>query len=223
MAWFGEEFGRAPLERAPVLPTAQDFPGTFEGSPAEIRGLVRRLCGPYGLNPDRLVIEVESSEQQDGEQELAAAIGAAYASTGAAGHFRWDEDGRPVVSINQAQGRHPVSLVATIAHELGHVLLLGSERLTKDASDGEELTDLLTVYFGFGVFSANSVFTRSVYDGRVHTSSLGYLSEEVYGYALACWTILRGDPDPVWARHLDTNPRGYLRQGLRHLKDRGPT
>nr|BFE73682.1 hypothetical protein GCM10020092_069830 [Actinoplanes digitatis] len=49
------------------------------------------------------------------------------------------------------------------------------------------------------------------------TSRLGYLTEPMFGYALARYAWLRGETDPPWARHLDTNPRTFLRQGLRFL------
>lgn len=39
----------------------------------------------------------------------------------------------------------------------------------------------------------------------------------MYGYALARHAWLRGERRPTWARHLDVNPRVYLRRGLRHL------
>ncbi|BAW04786.1 conserved hypothetical protein [Nocardia seriolae] len=29
---------------------------------------------------------------------------------------------------------------------------------------------------------------------------------------------MRGDPKPAWARHLDTNPRVYMKQSLRYLR-----
>jgi hypothetical protein len=42
----------------------------------------------------------------------------------------------------------------------------------------------------------------------------------MYGYALAYYSQLRGEDDPSWAIHLDTNPRTYLRRGLRYLRQR---
>ena len=39
----------------------------------------------------------------------------------------------------------------------------------------------------------------------------------MYGYGLARYAWLRGEPDPAWARYLDTNPRAFLRRGLRYL------
>jgi hypothetical protein len=42
----------------------------------------------------------------------------------------------------------------------------------------------------------------------------------MFGYALACYAWMRGEPapEPAWARYLDANPRGYLKQGTRYLR-----
>ncbi|GAA4473494.1 hypothetical protein [Phytohabitans houttuyneae] len=40
----------------------------------------------------------------------------------------------------------------------------------------------------------------------------------MYGYALARYAWLRGETDPAWSRYLDTNPRAYLKRGLRYLR-----
>ncbi|MEV4612936.1 hypothetical protein AB0K43_10070 [Kitasatospora sp. NPDC049258] len=214
-AWLLAEFGPEVLLRPPVLPTAEYFPGPFDGSVAQIGELVGRICGYFGVDPGGLLVEVEPYDPQ--ADLLVAELGLTERSSGAAGHFRI-EHGRPVVAIDQEQAARPVSLVATIAHELGHVRLLAERRIERGRSDGEPLTDLLTVFFGFGVFNANSAFTRTAEDGRISRRRLGYLTQEAYGYALACYAQLRGEGRPSWAAHLDTNPRGYLRQGLRFLR-----
>jgi len=114
-----------------------------------------------------------------------------------------------------------MALVATIAHELGHVLLLGNGRIPADRKDHEPLTDLLTVFFGLGIFSANAVFeySREVRGEYAYasTSRLGYLTEPMFGYGLARYAWLRGEADPRWARYVDTNPRTFLKRGLRYL------
>lgn len=51
-----------------------------------------------------------------------------------------------------------------------------------------------------------------------HAYRIGSLTEEMYGYAPARYAWIRGEPDPPWVRHLDTNPRTYLRQALRYLR-----
>jgi hypothetical protein len=78
----------------------------------------------------------------------------------AAGHHRVRE-GRSVTGIRADLARRPMSLVATIAQELGHVLLLADGRISRERQDHEPLTDLLTVFFGLGVFTANAAFEQS--------------------------------------------------------------
>jgi hypothetical protein len=140
---------------------------------------------------------------------------------GAAGHYR-ERGGRPVVSIDEDQARRPMALVATIVHELGHVLLLGDRRITSERQDHEPLTDLLTVFFGLGIFGANAAFEytqeargRYPYSWR---SRLGYLTEPMFGYGLARYAGLRGEKSPSWSRYVDVNARTFLNRGLRYLE-----
>ena len=48
-------------------------------------------------------------------------------------------------------------------------------------------------------------------------SRLGYLTEQEFGYALACYCQMRGETNPPWRRELDPGPRNYLEQGLAYL------
>lgn len=83
----------------------------------------------------------------------------------------------------------PVALVATLAHELGHVILLRPVLVDRDDPDMEQLNDLLTVFLGFGIFTANSAFRFEQHSDNTSqgwsASRLGYLSEEELGYALS--------------------------------------
>ena len=113
-------------------------------------------------------------------------------------------------------------MVATLAHELGHVILLDGEHLRRDAPDMEPMTDLVTVYLGLGVFTANAArrFQQYQEDNRQGWSMerLGYLSEPVYAYALARFAKDRGEDSPAWAAHLATNLKTWFRQSANWLK-----
>jgi hypothetical protein len=41
---------------------------------------------------------------------------------------------------------------------------------------------------------------------------MGYLPEEVFGYAPARFTVERGEDKPEWLRHLSTNVRAYFKR-----------
>ena len=82
----------------------------------------------------------------------------------------------------------------------------------------EQLTDLAVVFFGLGVFASNASleFAQRGYGWR--KSELGYLGEAMFGFALASYALMRGEPSPSWADHLDTNPRVYMRQSMRFIR-----
>ena len=94
----------------------------------------------------------------------------------------------------------PFSVVATLAHEIGHVILLGQGRVGPDDFDHEELTDLLTVFLGLGIFPANSISMESNWNsGQMSGWSVGrqgYLTINMYGYALALFALARENPEP---------------------------
>ncbi|GAA1238602.1 hypothetical protein GCM10009665_31030 [Kitasatospora nipponensis] len=219
MAWLVAEFGPGPLLRDPVLPTAEFFPGPYDGSEQDIRRLVGRLCKFTGVHPEVVTVEIDPD---DGEWAMAAGLGFTSRSHYAAGHYR-RRQGLAVIGVDARLGTRPTALVAVVAHELGHVRLLDEVRVSAERPDHEPLTDLLTVYFGLGVFSANAALSTEVAGGRRTTRRLGYLSEREYGYGLACYAWLRGESRAgPWERHLTTNPRAYLKQGLRYLRRHAP-
>ena len=48
------------------------------------------------------------------------------------------------------------------------------------------------------------------------------MTEQMFGYGLACYAALRGKPDPAWAKFLDTNPRVYMKNSIRYLRHISP-
>jgi hypothetical protein len=216
MDWFLAEFGGQRLHGEVVLPNDEYFPGDYRGTRDDVRAVLDKLCRHMGIDPARIRLE----HHRDDDPELSAHIPMHTESTGAAGlHSR--RRGGSVIGIRDDMARRPMALVATIAHELGHVLLLADGRVSSEREDHEPLTDLLTIYFGLGVFAANAAFEygrerRGEYS-YTRASRLGYLTEPMYGYGLARYAWLRGEADPAWARYLDTNPRTYCKRGLRYL------
>jgi hypothetical protein len=112
-------------------------------------------------------------------------------------------------------------LVATMAHELCHVHLLGDGRISRTEEDHEPLTDLLTVFMGFGIFGANASFREKGWsDGRMYgwsAAKLGYLHQDTWGYAMAAFAHLRGERRPNWAKHLRPDVRRAFRQSEAYL------
>ena len=219
LRWLTQQFGDDPLHGQIYLPTDDFFPGVYRGSAADVRHVVEIVRTRMSIASRSFVVELADTDE---EPEWTG-----YRRTsGAAGEYR-REGGRGVVSISMHQARVPMALVATIAHEFGHHRLIGEARIEPGRRDSEPLTDLTSVFFGFGIFSANAAL-EFVSTSRIdqygqqlvgwRSSRLGYLTEPMYGYALAYWSFLRGDLDPDWQRYVDANPKSFLRRGLRYLE-----
>lgn len=201
-----------------ILPTAQYFPDTFDGSRTSIQKMVERVCGYMEVDPDLVKIRFYENVDETSVHPLAAD---GQSKGHALGTYQKNRNGKHQISLETTQVNNPEMLVATIAHELGHVILLGEERLDPDYADHEPMTDLVTVFYGLGIFNANSAFvfeqwTNQQYQGW-RAGGAGYLTEEMYGYALALFALIRNEAKPSWAKYLKTNVKSYFKSSVRYL------
>jgi hypothetical protein len=223
MLWLVEEFGAEAVRDCKViLPTDEFFPDPFSEEEDDVRALVERVCGYMGVSPGR--VELNFFTDEDAALRLGMPS-CESSSAGVAGHYQ-KRRGKYVIGIESALARDPTSLVATIAHELGHARLLGEARLHAGFEDHEPLTDLLTVFLGMGVFTGNAVFSfrqwTDAFSQGWQTERRGYLTEEMFGYALGLFAWLRGESHPAWAKYLEGNVSAYFRNGHKYLEKVGP-
>ncbi len=225
MAWFRDQFGDGPLSAPVILPTADYFPPPYTGSDDDVRRLVAVIAGFMGIQSR---VDVRFSSDIDHVQNLLRMVpGGPVSYGGAAGVYSGKgKDGRPVITLDRSSADQPARLIAVIAHELGHVRLLGERRISADRKDHEPLTDLLTVFLSMGIFTANAAFDFGSLQASPgmqgwRAQRLGYMTEQMFGYGLARYALLRGEPNPPWAKYLDTNPRVYMQHGIRYLRHDG--
>jgi len=223
--WLEAEFGRERLLTGRVvLPTEEFFPDPYEGRPEDAQAMLERVAGYMGVDPRRLELVLFANQQgvpQVGPGPLD--------TSGPAGLYmgaQWAETpGRTRIGVEVGQLADPQALVATLAHEIGHELLLGQERVSADQADHEPLTDLLTVFFGMGVFTGNSTLQdRGWSDGMWagwQTRRLGYLDQRMFGYAMAKYAWARGERNPAWIGHVRPDVRAPMKQGLKFLASIG--
>jgi hypothetical protein len=226
LAWCVEHVGELPLRGPVVEPTAAFFPEPYAGSPQDALRIVERVRVLMGIGADRVSVELAADGMS---ADLDAMPLHRTRRAIIAGHYQ-QREGRGLIRIDPTQADDAPRLVAVAAHELCHELLLGRGGLPgADGEDHEPLTDLLTVYTGFGIFTANAAFHFESYRaGGWRTRTLGYLTVPMFGYALACCAWLRGEAGdtgklPGWAQFLDANPHGYMKQGARYLGAHGPS
>lgn len=218
LAWLARQFGPGFVRGPVLLPRRDNFPVERYDRPEDVEKVLGVLCARLGVSRHRVILDHVPAEE-DVNAVLTHATGLPFRreeSGTVAGHYR-EVDGRPVVTVYADAARTPAHLVAILAHELGHVRLLGEGRIDPGRRDGEPLTDLFTVAGGLGIFTANMSF--EFHQGRTSWRSerLGYITEQMFGYALARFALMRDEPDPEWAKYLDLNPREYMKQALRYL------
>jgi hypothetical protein len=218
MEWLLEEFGADTFRRVTVvLPTDEFFPDSYSAGEDDARALVDRVCAYMSVNPNLIELEFFEDESREAQRDFVYAEGS---SDGASGHYKKRRD-KFVVSLESSQLTDPMCLVATIAHELGHVRLLGEGRVHGGFEDHEPLTDLLTVFFGLGIFTANSAFSFDASSHGWQAQRRGYLDEEMFGYALALFALMRGERNPAWSRYLEGSVSTYFKNGQKYLDKTG--
>ena len=116
--------------------------------------------------------------------------------------------------LNRKNLSEPENLVATLAHEIGHIKLLGENRIKEN---DEQLTDLTMVIFGLGIFGANAAFKTTQTLESYSWSSHGYLSQMEWGYALALFAHLRREQSPKWINHLTPNVKSDFLLGQQFI------
>jgi hypothetical protein len=223
-AWLCGEFGD-PRGRPVILPTPEFFPDALTGGPEDVPALLARVAGYMGLAPDFFHVYVYS----EAEYRNALAVDERGMVHDTAGCYQSDsgEGGarrRPSIGVEESRLSNPPLLVATLAHEVGHELLLGQGRVSVHEEDHEPLTDLLTVYWGLGILTANATLHEANwtvgYASGWQVGRHGYLSQRQFGYALGVYAHARGEASPAWARHVRPDVLAPLQQGLRHLARR---
>lgn len=168
------------------------------------------------INPDEIELDFYSEGitelntgtfpiflENDTEEDLTAGL-----------YFDKNANGKYEVAINEINLDNPEALIATLAHELCHIKLLGEKKM---AENDEYMTDLATVFFGFGVFTSNASFQFSQEYDRWKYSSAGYLKYDEWAYSLALFAFLRYEENPTWSESLNPTIKKEFQKCLEYM------
>jgi hypothetical protein len=211
--WFGGPDALDGLEV--IVPADWHAELEFDGSPEAVRRAFDATCARMGVNPAEvdLLLYDEPREREVGgvwleDDEEEPREPGQYLGRNAEGKFE--------VGIEHGQIGDFESLVATMAHGLAHVLLLGGGLIEEN---DEVLTDQVPVWFGFGIFGGNALLRFHQDEDGWHWSGGGSLTAEEYAYTLALREFIRGDEDPEWLEHLVPDLQGHYKDAERFLAD----
>lgn len=202
--WLLDEFDKEKIiSRKTLCPTAQDFPYKFEQSEKDALTLLPIIAAQMEIDPAK----IELSFYDQSLMEFAAGGGTRLFSQQdpnnqySAGTFK-KRANRFHISLEVSQFKDTENLIATLAHELSHIKLIGENRIKEN---DEFLTDLTTVIYGLGIFCANASFKFYTGFDSWGYNKQGYLSQQEWGFALALLAYLKGEKMPTWINHLTPN------------------
>lgn len=199
---FGEQ---VTLQRKVLTPEHTDFPINFDGSERAAAETLMIVATQMDISPENITLDFYDENLRritDGTPD------GMYWGKGTSDKFE--------ISIARALLDEPEEMIATLAHELAHVKLLGEEKMSEN---DELITDLATIFFGLGVFNANTAFQTFNDAKKFGWSRSGYLSQMEWGYGLALFAYIRQEFEPDWADYLCTNVKGDFFRGLRFITD----
>jgi hypothetical protein len=115
----------------------------------------------------------------------------------------------------------PARLLAVLARTVAYEVVRTRCEKIWGTDDLEIFVEIIPMFFGFGVFMANTTLRESNYSDALmiqwSVSRSGNLSAEVHGYLGALFAWVRDEPAPQWARTLRLDAKDTLKVGLRYL------
>jgi hypothetical protein len=195
--------GWQPFVSTPLLePCVDHFPDAWRPDAIGVERLARRLLVYAGL-PD-LEVDVELFESDLAAEKRAADRPASggWSHRGTAAWFAGIEDGRCLFGASTAKLAVPDVLAGVMAHEVAHAFRHHHALALSKREVEEPLTDLTTIYLGFGVLTTNASYryraSGELRAGATRTEwshqSVGYLPPESMSFLLACQAVARGLP-----------------------------
>ncbi len=211
--WLIENFGLERLNKQPfIIPNSENFAYTNLKDPNQFQQLFEQICGYWDLNPTDISIEIFDDIIT---KQWSTGIKSENAKSMIGVFERNDDANEKPFRIHLASSNleTPDLLVAVLAHELAHVKLLGGNYLNSSESDMEPLTDLTVMFFGFGIFVANTVESNDVRWMR----RIGYLPNQIISYAnaLICY-ITEFNTDGI-IPYLNLNTKGLFQKDVDFL------
>lgn len=220
LIWLINQFGEEKiLSIKTLLPSQEDFPIQFNGTEQIAHNILTIVAKQMDVDPSSIAInfyneqllEIKSNVgftlygQQYEDQNYSSGL---YGGKG--------PDDKFSIAIEISQLKEPDKLIATLSHEIAHIKILGEGRLKEN---DEYLTDLVTVFFGLGIFNANTAFKFYTDSDKWAFSKQGYLTQQEWGYALALYAYIRKEKKPDWIKFLTPNIQSDFKKSEAYIYD----
>jgi hypothetical protein len=220
--WFENEYKSEYLKAVKMVePTTDFFPVKFTGTEQDAEELATIICNYMDIRNVRIDLHYfndQPIELSEGIVTTQSESGFKQENKNILGTYSNSGQNHYSIGIEVSLLKNPMNLIATIAHELSHLVLLGEGRIEEN---DEGLTDLNCIALGFGIFTCNSIFRFDQWQGAAHqgwsAQRNGYLPEEVATYALALLANYQKQQDIKWTKFLNRSPRKMFERNLKYL------
>ncbi len=198
-----------------VEPLRTWFPEKWSGSVRDAHIVTQRLLHYADLGDLRPMFDsYESLEDEEGDERFDWAA-----------YFSGIRDGRAYFGIQLAILDEPEKAAGTMAHEVAHAWRARKKLVVEEAPDREELlTDVSTIYLGFGIFTTNNTdryrSEGTIDETRWSFSRVGYLPMQAMAFLLALQASARDDRQETAKieRHLEPNQLRAFREAMEYFE-----
>lgn len=211
--WFIEVFGLDRLKTQPfIIPSKENFPYNNLEDTAQFELLFQQLCRFWDVNREEIEVKFFDDARSKQWSSLAP-IGSTNEPGGTYHQLYATDQKRFILRLAKSNLANMEMTITILSHELGHVKLLGGNLIRIDNPDLEPLTDLGSIFFGFGLFTANTV----IHGDANWLGRLGYLKNEVISYANALICYCTGNNASTYKSLLNNNTQRLFEEDYQFL------
>lgn len=217
MLWLNQEFPKPEIKKRKIfIPSQIDFPINWSKSKDDAFEVLKIVSKNMDIEPNEIqLLFFDNDPKEINAGNFVVFLENDKDSKEAAGmYLDKNKKGKFEIAIDESILDNPESIISTLAHELAHVKLLGQIKM--EIND-EMLNDLVTVFFGFGIFNANSAFTFHQSSDSWGYQKIGYLNQNEWAYSLAILAFLRDEKNPEWKNYLNSTIQDYFNKSLKYL------
>ncbi len=218
--WLIKEFGiNVIIDKQTLLPTPDFFPINFNNKQTLIEEVTKIVCNQMDIDFDKIHLceysdSIISTQSITGFPIYTEKHTDDFLTTGL--FFDTDtKNDKFIVAVEKTCLSDTENLIATIAHELAHVKLLGEKKL--DIND-EYLTDIFTAFYGLGIANANASFKFYNHGDRFYNKQ-GYLTQQEWGYVLGIYSYIKNEQSMNYLNYLSSSVRKDFTDALKFIED----
>ena len=222
LTWLREAFSEEHFHQIrTIIPTTDFYNRTFDRTEEDAYFILERTKELMAIKNDNIELTFFSNsptEMEEGSMLSTPSDNVMGSWSGAAGTYEQVGKDKVIIAIEIGVLNDTVALIATIAHELAHEILLGEGWLKEN---DEFLTDLTAIFYGFGLFLGNSSFRvmqrNTAFGSEWGFSSQGYLPEQVIAYAMA-WLSFERNEELYYTQFLNKSLKKYVEQAYAYIE-----